>query len=160
MYTKKDFYISIKAFYTEEEIQKMFNIVENIENNNLNAKKVYDMLKNYKPRDVNVILAISYFEDKKSSQVKILLAEKKIIRDSLINYRDSIRNNTMNEFVKNYTTEDFYYLEQLIMEDNCYLDDSQKTLYINELKYLNGEINLAIPKVQVKKKRITNIDKK
>ena len=65
----------------------------------------------------------------------------------------------MKEFVSDYKSEDFFYLEQLIMEDECYLDDSQKNLYINELKYLNGEVDLAIPKVYVKKKRMTNIEK-
>lgn len=159
MLTKRDFYISIEAFYTEEEIQKMFNITESIEETNMTSKAVYDLLKNYKPRDVNVILAIAYFENKQSAQVKIFLAERAVIRDNLIGFKNSIRNNTMKEFVSDYKSEDFFYLEQLIMEDECYLDDSQKNLYINELKYLNGEVDLAIPKVYVKKKRMTNIEK-
>lgn len=155
---KEAFYKSIEAFYTEEEIQKMFNIVENIEETNMSAKKVYDILKLYKPRDVNVILAMAFFDKKEISQAKIFLAEKAIIKDTLIGFRNSFRNNTMNQFVENYTTEDFFYLEELIDEDCIYLDDSQKILYISELKYLNGEIEQAIPKVKVKRKRKTNIE--
>ena len=158
-YSKKDFYVSIEAFYSEEEIQKMFNLVDNIEATKMETKSVYDLLKGYKPRDVNVILAMAYFEDMSSAQIKIFLAEQAIIKDNLIGFRNSIRNNTMKEFVSNYKFEDFLYLEQLIIEDEYYLDDSQKELYVSELKYLSGEIELAIPKVNVKKKRYTNIDK-
>ena len=160
IYSKKDFYVSIEGFYSEEEIQKMFNLVENIEETNMSAKEVYNLLKNDKPRDVNVILAMAYFEELDNAQMKIFLAEKAIIRDNLIAYRNSIRNNTMREFVSNYKPEDFFYLEELIMEDEYYLDDSQKDLYVNELKYLNGEIECAIPTVEVKKKRISHIEKK
>ena len=48
MLTKRDFYISIEAFYREEEIQKMFNITESIEETNMTSKAVYDLLKNLK----------------------------------------------------------------------------------------------------------------
>ena len=158
-YTKEDFYIAIETLYSEEEIQKMYNLVENIEYTYITPEEVYNLLKNYKPKEANVILGIAFFEEMNNAEIKIFFAERKIIRDSLIGFRDSIRNNTMNEFVSDYKEEDFYYLEELIMEDELYLDDSQKDLYINELKYLNGEIELAIPKVYVKKKRMTNIEK-
>ncbi len=159
MFTQKDFYISIEAFYSEEEIQKMFNLVENIEETNMAQKDVYNLLKNYKPKDVNVILGIAFFENKQASQYKIFLAERRIIKDNLIGYRNSIRNNTMNEFVKDYKSEDFFYLQRLILEDELYLADSQKDLYIDELRYLNGEIESVMPEVNITKKGLLLLKK-
>ena len=111
-----------------------------------------------KVKDVNIVLAMAYYEDKIIAMTKLSLAEKKIIRDTIIGYKRSISNNTMNEYLKDYTSEDYLFLEQLIEEDYRLISEDEKYLYINELKYLNGEIENAIPEVKVRKKKIPNLE--
>ena len=81
---KKFFYISIEAFYTEEQIQKMFNIVENIEETNMPSVDVYNSLKLYKNavrlanekrRRRNYFLNIFQYDLTKGQKFKIINTE-------------------------------------------------------------------------------------
>ena len=156
----KKYFTSLEKDYSEEEIQEFMNIVEKIEKENLNCKKTKDLLNGKKVRDINTCFEIAFYKALDNAAAKILVVERYEIKNALIKLRDSIRNNTIREYVSNFNSKDFEFLEVLVYRDHSYINDEQKLLYINELKYLNGEIECAIPKVKVKKKTLPRLEEK
>lgn len=159
MNDKKAFYESLSYIMDEEQIQKLFNKANEIIENKMLFKDIYEFLKNEKPKYVGIILNMLYFENYFRMALAPFLIEQKIIKDTLRGFRDSLRNNTIRDFVKEYDNDDYQYLKSIIIDDDEFFDEDRKELYINEVKYLNGEIDRVIPLIKVKKKKPTNIVK-
>lgn len=160
MNNKKDFYTALGFIMSEEEIQTLYNKADQIIKSNLNSKGIYEFLSKEKPKDVGIILNMLFFENYFLFTLAPFLIEKKIIKETLLNFRDSIREDRIKEFVKDYDKDDYDYLKNIIREDDEFFDEKRKELYLNEVMYLNNEIDRVIPLIKVKKKKPTNIVKK
>lgn len=158
--TKEEFYANLELEgFTLEEINDMLDIVNNIEDNNLTKKQAYALLKTQKPRDVNAILSLAYYEEKNKAFDMIYSLESSLMRNAIRTFRKALCENTVEDFVKNYKSRDFVFLEFIIQEDSI-TDLDDKYLYISELKYLDGELDCAIPEVKNRKLTLPNLDGK
>ncbi len=160
MNNKKDFYTALGYIMSEEEIQTLYNKANKIIKSNLNSTGIYEFLSKEKPKDVGIILNMLFFENYFQFTLVPFLIEQKIIKETLLNFRDSIRDDRIKEFVKDYDSNDYDYLKNIIREDAEFFDEKRKELYLNEVMYLNNEIDRVIPLIKVKKKKPTNIVKK
>ena len=160
MNDKKDFYKALSYIMDEEQIQVLFNKANEIIKNNLNSQGIYESLSKEKPKDVGIILNMLFFENYFLFTLAPFLIEQKIRKETLLKFRDSLRANSISEFVKDYDKDDYEFLKNLIQEDDEFFDNKRKELYLNEVMYLNNEIDRAIPLIKVKKKKPTNIVKK
>ena len=151
---KKEFFLTLEKEYDEVTLQELTNIVEKIEKEKLKYKESYGLLKSRKVREIYACLGMAYYKGYDYAMNRILPVEALFVKQELLKFRDSIRENTVRDFVKDYDDEDFKFLETLVFEDDKILNYEQKFLYINELRYLNGEIECAIPKINIKKKNI------
>ena len=116
--TKEEFYANLELEgFTLEEINDMLDIVNNIEDNNLTKKQAYALLKTQKPRDVNAILSLAYYEEKDNAFDMINSLESSLMRNAIRTYRKALCENTVEDFVKNYKSRDFIFLEFIIQED-------------------------------------------
>ncbi len=158
--SKKDYFIALEKFYSEEEIQKFSNIVDKIEEENLNYKASYELVKGMKPRDVNACLGMAFFNEKNNAMVRLFMAERAISKDTLVRMKNAFFDDKINEFFSDFKEEDFFYTQALIEQDDKYLDDSLKGIYISEIRYLNGEIESAIPDIKVFKKSFNKLERK
>ena len=157
---KKNFFVNLENYYTEEEIQIFFNIVEQIENENLNYRDSYALVKGMKPKDVSTCFGIALTNERPNAMKRLLSIGKAVNKDALIRLRNAFRDGTINEFFKDYKHGDFLYTELLIELDNKVLRECQKGVYIREVQYLDGEIESAIPDVKIYKKGLSKLEHK
>lgn len=152
------FYRELRTNYSEDKIKAFDDLVEKIELEDIKTKDTKKLLKKMKLREVQVCLGIAACNDYAKATAVIGFLYNDLIKEELIKLRNAIRCNTIKSYVKNFDNDDFLFLEKIVFEDYNYLTEEQKELYINELRYLNGEIETAIPKVKVRKKVLPQLE--
>ena len=141
----KSFYEKMGAYYDEVELQKLLNLVEDLDSKpEITFGEALDTVSSMKLCDRHTAIALAIIYQKPMAYMVLQNVTDMLIPNEVDKLRNSIINKTEDEFFKGYSKYDFYCLERCIVDDEeDELDNPvwniEKEILCNYVEYKEGK---------------------
>ncbi len=148
----KNFFSKMEKYYDEVEMQKLLNIVEEIESKQtMSVEEAIDIVSKMKLRDRHTAIALAIIYQKPMAYIILQNTTDMLIPTEVEKLKNSITNKTEDEFFKGYTNYDYYCLKRSIADDALdELDnpiwDIEKEILFHFVQYKEGKRGKVLSK--------------